>query len=260
MGARKVDIAVLTERKQHRLRVFEIPADGGPLRDLAPSGIPVFQNQTGEASEPMGIALYRRPKDGAIFAIVSRKSGGATQYLWQYRLEAAANGSVKGTLVRRFGNFSKRGEIEAVAVDDALGYVYYSDERFAIRKWHADPDHPKADQELAVFAQEGYQGDREGLAVYVGVDGTGYLVSSDQVAGGSRLWLYRREGTPGDPHNHREAVAVIPTMADATDGLEVVRQSLPGFPRGLLVMMNSGPRNFLFYGWQDVEAVRRDAR
>jgi 3-phytase len=260
VGGRHVDIAVLTERKQHRLRVFAIPADGGALRDIAPGGIPVFQDQAGDASEPMGIALYKRPKDGAIFAIVSRKSGGATEYLWQYRLEPAANGSVQGTLVRRFGNFSRSGEIEAVAVDDALGFVYYSDERFAIRKWHADPDHPKADQELAVFAKEGYQGDREGLAVYANPDGTGYLVSSDQVDGGSRLLLYRREGAPGDPHNHRETVASIPTTADATDGLEVVTQPLPGFPRGLLVMMNSGPRNFLFYSWQDVEATRRAAQ
>jgi 3-phytase len=208
----------------------------------------------------MGIALYKRPKDGTIFAIVSRKSGGASDYLWQYRLEATGNGSVKGTLVRQFGNFSRRGEIEAVVVDDALGYVYYSDEDFGIRKWHADPDNPKTNQELAVFAKEGYQGDREGLAIYPRPDGTGYLVSTDQVEGGSRLWLYRREGAGGDPHNHREAVAVIPTMSDATDGLEVATQPFPGFPRGLLVMMNSGPRNFHVYGWQDVEAVRRDAR
>jgi 3-phytase len=208
----------------------------------------------------MGIALYKRPKDGAIFAIVSRKSGGASEYLWQYRLEASGNGSVKGTLVRQFGNFSRWGEIEAVVVDDALGYVYYSDEGFAIRKWHADPDNPKADQELAVFAKEGYQGDREGLAIYPRPDGTGYLVSSDQIAGGSRLWLFRREGTDGDPHNHREPVAVIPTMSDATDGLELAAQPLPGFPRGLLVMMNSGPRNFQIYEWQDVETVTPDGR
>jgi 3-phytase len=257
VGSRRMDIAVLTERRQKRLRVYEIPADGGHLRDVAPAGIPVFQGQSGDASEPMGIALYKRPRDGAIFAIVSRKPGGATKYLWQYRLDAAPNGHVTGTLVRRFGNFSRKGEIEAVAVDDALGYVYYSDELFAIRKWHADPDHPRADQELAVFGRDGYQGHREGLAIHAGPDGTGYLVSSDQVAGATRLWLYRREGANGDPHDHRQAVAVIPTTADATDGLEVSAHALPGFPRGLLVMMNSGPKNFLFYGWQDIEAAQR---
>lgn len=46
-------------------------------------------------------------------------------------------------------------EIEAVAVDDALGYVYYADEGDGIHKWHADPDHPEANRELAVFGRTG---------------------------------------------------------------------------------------------------------
>ena len=32
------------------------------------------------------------------------------------------------------------GEIEAVAVDDAPGYVYYADEGNGTHKYHADPD------------------------------------------------------------------------------------------------------------------------
>lgn len=85
---RSVDIAVVTERRQHRLRVFAIPSDGGPLTDLVPGGLPVLESATGDASEPMGIAVYRRPRDGAIFLIVAPKSGDATDYLWQYRLHA----------------------------------------------------------------------------------------------------------------------------------------------------------------------------
>jgi 3-phytase len=192
-GSERIDIAVLTERMQRRLRIFRIPADGGPLVDLAPSGLPVLAGQEGEAGEPMGIALYRRPRDGAVFAIVSPKTGGATDYLWQYRLGSSGS-TITATLVRRFGSFSgmgpapdEPGEIEAVAVDDELGYVYYSDERFGIHKWHADPEAPGAAVEIALFGTDGYLGDREGLAVFSRADGTGYLVSSDQVEGGSRL-------------------------------------------------------------------------
>ena len=256
MAGRRLDIAVLTERRRHRLRVFGIPADGGALFDLAPNGIPVLAGQPGEASEPMGIAIYRRPRDGAVFAIVAPKTGGATDYLWQYRLQDV-NGVVEGKLVRRFGAFSRRGamldpgEIEAVVVDDALGHVYYADERFGIRKWHADPDHAEAAREIAVFGTDGYLGDREGLAIYANPDGTGWLVSSDQVDGGTRLMIYRREGSTGRPHDHT-LVAVVPTPSDGTDGLEVTSQALPGFPRGLLVMMNSGPRNFLMFDWAAV--------
>jgi 3-phytase len=259
LGGRTTDVAVLTERKQHRLRIFQIPADGGALTDLATAGLPVLAGQSGDRSEPMGIALYKRPKDGAVFAIVAPKGGDTTNYLWQYRLESDGARGVRATFVRRFGDFSRQGvllgsgEIEAVVADDELGYVYYSDERFGVRKWHADPDHKDAGRELAVIGREGYRGDREGLAIYAEPAGRGYLVSTDQIAGGSRLNLFTRNGGPGGPHDH-QLVAVVETPSDETDGIDVTSAALPGFPRGLLVMMNSGPKNFLFYRWEDIVA------
>ena len=259
-GSGPTDIAVVTERMQHRLRVFAIPADGGALTDLAPAGLPVLGGERGEASEPMGIALYKRPRDGAVFAIVAPKTGGSNDYLWQYRLEADRTAGVRAVLARRFGSFSRFGagpdeigEIEAVVVDDALGYVYYSDERYAIRKYHADPDHPEAGRELAVIGVDGYAGDREGLAIYPTGEGTGFLVSGDQVDGGTRVRLYKREGAPGNPHD-QPAIRTVLTVSDGTDGLEVTPRALPGFPQGMLVMMNSGPRNFLLYDWRAVLA------
>jgi len=165
------------------------------------------------------------------------------------------------TFVRRFGRFSRAGgapdevgEIEAVVVDDALGYVYYSDERSAIRKYHADPDHADAGEEIAVIGVDGYLGDREGLAIYETGEGTGFLVSSDQVSGGTRLKLYRREGSPDNRHDHREVRTVV-TVSDDTDGLEVTSRALPGFPQGMLVMMNSRAGNFLLYDWRAVAAI-----
>lgn len=253
------DIAVLTERKQHRLRIFRIPSDGGALTDLAPAGLPVLAGQTGEASEPMGISLYKRPKDGAVFAIVAPKGGEATNYLWQYRLESDRAGAVRATFVRRFGHFSRQGvllgsgEIEAVVVDDELGYVYYADERFGIRKWHADPDHAEAARELAVLGRDGYRGDREGLAIYAERGGKGFVVSTDQISGGSRLHLFSRHGGPRGPHDH-QLVGIVDTSSDETDGIDVTAAPLPGFPRGMLVMMNSNPKNFLFYRWEDIVA------
>ena len=265
LGRRRVDIAVLTERNQRRLRVFRIPSDGGALVDLAPAGLPVLEGAVGEAGEPMGIALYKRPRDGAVYVIVAPKSGGASDYLWQYRLESPDSGALAVTLVRRFGTFSRTGatpgevgEIEAVAVDDQSGYVYYTDERFGIRKWHADPDHAHRARELAVLGADGYQGDREGLAVYATGRDRGFLVSSDQVSGGTRLHLYRREAS-GRGHD-QPRVAIIPTISDETDGLDVTSRALPGFPRGLLVMMNSRGRNFLLYRWEEVERVMRQPR
>jgi 3-phytase len=252
LGRRPTDIVVATEREKHRLRVFAIDARAS-LRDLAPNGIPVLEGQTGDAAEPMGVGLYKRPRDGAVFAIVAPKTGPARDYLWEYRLADDGAGGVRGTLVRRFGAFSGTQEIEAVAVDDELGFVYYSDELFGIRKYAADPDAPGADRELAVFGTDAYLGDREGLGIFTRPDGTGFIVSSDQVPGATRLQVYPREGSAGDPHAHPR-LAIIPTVADETDGLEVTSTPLPGFPGGLLVMMNSGGRNFLLFQWTAVAA------
>lgn len=257
-GGTLIDVAVVTERLQHRLRAFIVPDDGGPLVDLAPEGLPVLAGEVGEASEPMGIALYRRPADHALFAIVAPKTGPSVGYLRQYRLRFDDDPPT-ATEVRRFGAFSgqgpapgEAGEIEAVVADDESGYVYYADERFGLRKWHADPEHPERDRELAVFGRDQYLGDREGLALYRAADGDGYLVSSDQVAGGTRLMIYPRRGVKGDPHAH-PLLAVVPTVADETDGLDVTSVRLPGFEDGLVVMMNSRERNFLLFSWTDLQ-------
>lgn len=257
LGVRRADIAVVTERYQKRMRVFRIDEKTGMLEDVsAGGGLPVLEQREGRGREPMGIGLYRRQRDGAVFAIVSPKEGPLDGYLEQYLLEDDGTGKVRGRKVREFGAFSGAGEIEAVAVDDELGYVYYADEDAGIRKYHADPDHPLARRELALFGRTGYQGNREGLAVYETGKGKGYLVSTDQVKGGSRYLLYRREGTAADPHDHSGVVAVIEGGADATDGIEAVARPMgKAFPRGMLAAMNSAGKNFFLYNWAEIEAA-----
>jgi 3-phytase len=259
IGGRATDIAVATERLRRQLRIFRIEPADGRLVDLG--GVPILDGQEGELGAPMGIGLYRRPRDGAVFAIVSPKEGRREGYLWQYRLEDAGGGRVKATFVRRFGNFSattvrEENEIEAVSVDDELGYVYYADEADGIHKWHADPDHPDAGRELAHFARSGFRGDREGIGIYALPGGTGYIVTTDQLDGDSEYHVYAREGAAGNPHDHTREIAVLRGGADATDGIEVSSRPLgPGLPKGALIAMNSEPRNFLVFRWQDIESV-----
>lgn len=254
LGGRLVDIAVVTERHRSRLRLYRIDPEAGRLEELPPAGgIPVFEGEQGDFAAPMGIALYRRPHDGAIFAVVGRKSGPREGYLWQYRLEDDGSGAVRAVKVRAFGLFSGRGEIEAIAVDDELGYVYYADEGDGIHKWQADPDHPEAARELAHFGREGFRGDREGIGIYAREDGTGYVIATDQVEGNSRYLIFRREGRPGNPHDHTEVIKTVRGGADATDGIEVTSAALgPQFPNGLLVAMNSSGKNFLIFAWEEI--------
>jgi 3-phytase len=243
IGGEVFDIAVVTERVAKALRIYSIDSQNRRLSEMAK--LSVFEGEDGEFSDPMGIALYKRP-DGATFAIVGRKSGPLDGYLWQYRLESGP--SLR--LVRKFGRYSGNGEIEAIAIDDALGYVYYADEGAGIRKYYADPEHADASQELAFFGRTGYTGDREGLAIYPLENGSGYIVSTDQIDGKSRYFLYRREGSSGKPHDHSEVVMVLDGSADSTDGIEVSALPLrPALPHGLLIAMNSARRNFLLFKW-----------
>ncbi len=263
LGGATVDIVVATERLARQLRSFRVDPDAGRLVDLG--GTSILQGEPGEAGAPMGIGLYRRARDGALFAIVAPKAGPRDGYLWQYRLSDDGRGRLAAAFVRRFGRFSatdrrSENEIEAVAVDDTLGYVYYADEADGIHKWHADPDAPGAAGELAHFARAGFRGDREGLAIYVLHDGTGYIVCTDQLAGDSEYHVYPREGTPGAPHDHSREIAVLRAGADSTDGIEISSSPLgPRLPRGAMVAMNSGPRNFLVFSWQDVATAMQSA-
>ena len=209
----------------------------------------------------MGIALYERPRDGAVFAIVAPKTGGATNYLWQYRLEDQ-RGTVAGTLVRRFGAFSRVGsdpsaigEIEAVVVDDALGFVYYATSASASTSGRPIPIIADAAKELAVLGRDGYRGDREGLAIYHAADGARVPGVERSGAGDDAPDdLSRAAVRPATPHH---AAACSPRSRRARTRPTASRspsRSLPGFPAGMLVMMNSSPRNFLIYDWKDVAA------
>lgn len=258
LDASPTDIAVLTERMGRRLRAYAIARDGSGLRDISAGRMPILEGASADEGAPMGIGLYRRARDGAIFAIVSPKFGPKENYLWQYRLQDDGTGRVKATFVRRFGTFSGIGEIEAIAVDDELGYVYYADEGAGIHKWHADPDAPGASSELALFGTTGYQQDREGIGVYTLSDGTGYIVTVDQLPEESVFSLYRREGEPDRPHDHSKVLLTFKGGADGTDGLDVTSAPLGAdFPDGLLVAMNSAPRNFLMFRWHDIAAAAR---
>lgn len=257
LGGQSIDIAVATERLESQLRVFRIAPDGSGINDVTSAGnTRVFADRRGEEAAPMGISLYRRPRDGAIFAIVAPKTGPRQGYLGQYSVEDDGQGRVKVSFVRYFGSFSGVSEIEAVAVDDALGYVYYADEGDGIHKYHADPDHAGAATELAHFGRTGFRADREGIAIYERNDGAGYIVCTDQIAGNSEYHIYRREGEPGRPHDHEMLVKVVRGGADSTDGLDITSRPLgPQFSAGLMIAMNSGGRNFLLFRWEDIAAA-----
>lgn len=241
LGDRKVDVAVTTERETNKLRIFSLP----DLEPIDNGGLSVFDGETDRA--PMGVALYTSANK-KIYAIVGRKTGPDGSYLWQYELKGDG-GQVSGTVVRKFGKFSGKKEIEAIAVDNESGFLYCSDETVGIRKYYADP--AKGNQELALFGTSGFKSDHEGIAIYKTGKKTGYILVSNQQA--NSFMIFPREGNNGNENDH-PFIAEIPVSTIECDGADATSVNLGGrFPNGLLVAMSNG-QVFHFYDWRDIAA------
>ncbi len=225
------DILVFTEREKQQIRVFSVP----DMRPLDNGGFPVFEDEALlENRLPMGVGLYKSPVDSAIYAIVGRKTGPKTGYLYQYALKADSIG-LKSKLVRKFGSFSLKKEIEAIAIDDQSGFVYYSDEGVCIKKYHAEPS--MGDEEISCFGGDYFSEDIEGIAIATYANGHGYLIVSNQQKG--EFNIFSRQDN--------SFVKAVNLTTLETDGCEVVTVPLNNqFPNGLFVAMND-EKNFYYY-------------
>lgn len=244
LGGRTVDFAVTGERMTSRLRFFSLP----DMKEINAGGIEVYQGELGpDFRDLMGVALFQDKESGKNFVIVGRKNGPTDgTYLWQYEI-LGQDGGISLNLVRKFGAYSGKKEIEAIAVDAELGYVYYSDEGVGVRKYFADP--AKGNEELAFFATEGFSDDHEGISIYKVDDGTGYILVSDQGAG--LFHVFPREGAVSNPHEHN-LITKIAIGTISSDGSETTSMALGSeFPHGLFVAM-SDDKTFRIYRWEAI--------
>ena len=222
------DVIVFTEREKHQIRLYSIP----DMKPLDNGGFPVFTNELEiDKKRPMGVACY---SDGdSTYAIVSRKSGPTSNYLHQYQFVSDSTG-IRSEFVREFGDFSGKKEIEAIAVDNELGFVFYSDEMNCIHKYYADPS--KGNKELTCFGANIFERDIEGIAIVKNED-KGFLVVSNQQAHSFSVF----------DRNTNEFVKEINLGTVETDGCDVTTVSLGNkFPHGLFVAMNDS-KEFYFY-------------
>lgn len=243
LGGQPTDFALVTERETGKLRAFRLP----DMKPLDHGNLDVFVGGAEGERMPMGIAIYTRPADGAMFAVVGRKTGPKEGYLAQYRLADDGTGQLTQTLVRTFGTWSGKKEIESIAVDNELGFIYYSDEGVGVRKYYANPE--KGNAELALFAKTGFSEDHEGISIYKTGPQTGYILVSDQ--GASQFRFFARQGTAADPNAYPELRAVK-VAAHFSDGSDVTNVPLNAqFPHGLFVAMSDN-KTFHYYRWEDM--------
>lgn len=260
LGEKRVDVlGAATRGKQRGFMLWTV--DPGP-RAAVPAlaqPFPVF-----DGGLPYGSTLYRRARDGALFAFVNDKEGRVEQYLID-----GSTGTFVPQLVRAF---DVGDQVEGCVADEERGYFFIAEENRAIWRYDAEPDAPATERDrIAVLEvdQPGVVPDLEGLTIYYGKGGKGYLIASIQ--GANRFFIFDR----APPHTLRK---VIDPRADTTfgdledtDGIAAESFALSApFDRGLFVAQDgkNGARNqnFKFYAWSEIAGVdlltetRRDPR
>lgn len=202
--------------------------------------------------EPYGLCLYAsRSGDFYVFA---NDAGSGRIRQWRLR---DAGGRIRGERVREIAVGS---QAEGCAADDESGLLFVAEENRGLWQYGAEPGSGRARVLIdAVGGRSGLTADLEGVAIWKGTGGRGYIVVSSQ--GSNSYALYRREA----PHAF---VGMFRIAANAergvdgtgeTDGLDVTSAAAgPDFPQGLLVVQDgrnepAGQRqNFKLVSWRSV--------
>ncbi len=223
-------------------------------RRLARAGDPV---PTG-FGDPYGLCMYADASGHYVFV---NNGGDGLHRQWKI---TARGGRAVAEQVREIPVGS---QAEGCAADDETGALYIAEENGGFFRYSARPDGGTERREIdRVDGPNGLKADIEGVEIWAGRDGTGFIVLSNQ--GADNYAVYRREGD-------NAFVGIFHVVADPdrgidgvseTDGLDVVSAPLGAkFPQGLLVVQdgrNLSPRerqNFKYVSWRDIaEALGLD--
>jgi 3-phytase len=196
--------------------------------------------------------MYRSARSGAYYVLANDSADGK---LRQWKL-VERGGKVGIELAREVAVGS---QAEGCAADDELGHLYVAEEDVGLWKYAAEPDGGSARTSLDDVEKGNLEDDVEGVSIYYGPNGTGFLVVSNQ--GEDNYAVYRREGGNefvGKFHVVANSARGV-DGASETDGLDVVSAPLGDrFPAGLLVvqdgrnLMPAARQNFKLVSWKDV--------
>jgi 3-phytase len=248
LGGERVAIVAASNRTTHGISVYKVDADALQLVEVADGILP-----TGFL-DPYGLCMYRSASSGEFYVFINEGGDGRFR---QWRLFDNGEGKVAAEQVREFPVGS---QTEGCVADDELGFLYVGEENHGIWKYAAEPD---GGSDRALIDSTGDDGrltdDVEGLALWIGEEGRGYLIASNQ--GADNYAVYRREGDNawvGFFHIVANAELGI-DGASETDGLDVSSATFgERYPAGLLVVQdgrNIAPeerQNFKFVSWADV--------
>jgi myo-inositol-hexaphosphate 3-phosphohydrolase/phosphodiesterase/alkaline phosphatase D-like protein len=271
VGGETVDLAVVSDRANDTLAILAIDPETRQLSDITANSIPnsIFGVDDGEATA-YGLATYTSPVSGKSYAFVTQADGNQVA---QLELTDNGDGKVSAEVVRILELPVPTGDpedsqAESMVIDRELGFLYVAmEDEVGILKFSAEPDGGDNFTVVQPVDRPELEPDLEGLSIYYGANGTGYLLASSQ--GDSTYAVFSREGT-----NEYLGSFVISDngaidQANESDGLDVLNVPLgSAFPNGLVVVqdgandpqnaieddeqLENNSTNFKFVPWESV--------
>ncbi|WP_307893360.1 phytase [Bacillus swezeyi] len=252
LGGKKVDIAGASNRSDGKNTV-EIYAFNGRTAQLKSIVNPKKPIQT-DIQEVYGFSLYHSQKTGKFYAMVTGKNG----EFEQYELFDNGKGQVEGKKVRAF---KMNSQTEGLAADDEYGALYIGEEEAALWKFSAEPNGGHAGKIIDRADGNHLTADIEGLTIYYGANGKGYLIASSQ--GDHRYVIYDRQGD--NEYIGAFSIGDGQTIdgTSHTDGIDVLGFGLgKNYPYGIFVAqdgenMENGQlvnQNFKIVSWEKIAA------
>ncbi len=238
-----IDLAVVSDRRNDTLVVFKIDPTTQQLTDITSPNIleTIFGVDDGEATA-YGLATYTSPVTGNVYTFVSQADG---NQIAQLELTSDGQGNVTAEIIRTLsvpipdGGEVDDAQVEGMVVDRELGYLYVGQEEFGIWKFYAEPDSSNTgtivDTVKEINPDSNLTTDVEGLTIYYGEDGKGYLLASSQ--GDSSFAVYDRQGS----NTYLDSFVIGENNGvdgvEESDGADIINVALGDkFPKGLLVV------------------------
>ena len=243
LADKTVDLAVATTRanRTRGMKVWSIDPETREFSDVtAHQVIAVFDGE-----EPYGCCAYQSSRTGRSFVFVTSKKGIVEQYELQ-----DSGGRVAAT---RVGAIMFKSTVEACVADNELGVVYFGEEDRGIWRFPAEPSMERSGMLIARTGENGLKRDVEGLAIYYGRNGGGYLIASSQ--GNDTFKVYERGGSNAFIQTISPRAGSIGDVKE-TDGIAVTSQpSSRVFSKGLFIAQdgnNKPTQNFKLFAWEDI--------
>lgn len=258
-----VDLAVFSDRINDTLYIYRIDANAStnPLTLVSADLLThIFPGSVNGADTAYGLCLYKSPLDGKRYAFVSRSALGV---IAQLELYDAGGGQVGWRRVRTI-TLPDVFQAEGIVADQELGWVYFAQEKVGVWKFPAEPtrasDGGKLIQRVKPAVNALLASDIEGLCIYYGTNGSGYLIVSSQ--GENNFAVFERQGTNAYLGSFAIGANQLLGIDQITtcDGADVCPLALPNYPQGVLIVQdgeNDGSvsirnTNFKLVPWESV--------